>query len=175
MSTSLVPVVPIAPALNTLAMRQAIRDFEAYLAQFPEAVHGDSALFPLKHSFAEGLYVREMFLPRGSIVVGKIHKHAHPNFLMQGEVLVFTEGGGYQHLCAPLAMISQPGTKRVVKVLADTIWIVVHDVGAERDLEKIEDLVIAPTYDDLQVYLEGLADPQKALRDHEAHFLDEGG
>lgn len=44
-------------------------------------------------------------------------------------------------------MISAPGTKRAVIALEDTTWITVH-VTNETDLEKIEDYVIAKTYDD---------------------------
>ena len=36
---------------------------------------------PLKHTFTTGVYSREIFLPKGSIVVGKIHRHDHLNFI----------------------------------------------------------------------------------------------
>ena len=38
---------------------------------------------PLTHSFSSGIYVREIFIPAGMFVVGKIHKHDHPNFLLK--------------------------------------------------------------------------------------------
>ena len=86
--------------------RQAIMEFEKAIAKLPDATHGDSVNMPLKHSFAPGVYVREIFIPAGHVLTGKIHKHSHPNFLMQGEVLVVTEEEGTQHLVAPLSMIS---------------------------------------------------------------------
>lgn len=130
--------------------------FEAALARLPGAVHGDSELCPLTHSFAESVYVREIFLPKGTILTGKIHKHAHPNFLMRGEVLVVTEHGGSEHLRAPLAMISQPGTKRAIVALEDTVWITVH-VTKETDLDRIEDEIIAPDYAAFEAYRDALA------------------
>ena len=36
---------------------------------------------PLKHAFTTGIYSREIFLPKDSIVVGKIHRHDHLNFI----------------------------------------------------------------------------------------------
>jgi hypothetical protein len=81
------------------------------------------------------------------MLTGKIHRHSHPNFLMSGEVIVVTENGGKEHLKAPLSMISEPGTKRAVVALEDTVWITVH-VTNETDLDKIEDYVIAKSYDD---------------------------
>lgn len=129
------------------AFRKQIFELESVMAKIPGATFGDSPEMPLKHSFAEGVYVREIFIPKGHILTGKIHKHSHPNFLMKGEVVVVTEERGREHLKAPLSMISSPGTKRAIIALEDTVWITVH-VTNETDLEKIEDYVIAKTYDD---------------------------
>lgn len=128
--------------------REDILALEAALAKVPGAVFGDSDLMPLKHTFAPGVYVREIFIPKGTVLTGKIHRHAHPNFLMSGEVIVVTEHEGRQHLKAPMSMISKAGTKRAIIALEDTIWITVH-ITNETDLKKIEDYVIAPTYGDL--------------------------
>jgi hypothetical protein len=105
----------------------------------------------LRHAFAEGIHVREIFIPKGTVIVGKIHKYAHPNFLMRGDVIVVTEGGGREHLSAPRAWISQPGTKRAVVALEDTVWITVHATH-ETDLTKIEDEVIATDYEALAAF-----------------------
>jgi quercetin dioxygenase-like cupin family protein len=129
--------------------RDDILDFEGHLSKHPGAVFGDNDQFPLKHSFAEGVYVREIFIPKGSILTGKIHRHSHPNFLMKGEVIVVTEHQGREHLKAPLSMISKPGTKRAILALEDTVWVTVH-VTSETDLKKIEDYVIAPSYEALE-------------------------
>lgn len=125
--------------------RKDILDLEGALSKVEGAVHGDSDLLPLKHTFAEGVYVREIFIPKGSVLTGKIHRHSHPNFLMQGEVIVVTEFGGREHLKAPMSMISKAGTKRAILALEDTVWVTVH-VTPETDLNKIEDYVIAPSY-----------------------------
>lgn len=132
---------------DALKRRADIATLEGALAKVPGAVFGDSDLMPLKHTFAEGVYVREIFIPKGCVLTGKIHKHSHPNFLMRGEVVVVTENGGREHLKAPLSMISAPGTKRAIVALEDTVWITVH-VTEETDLEKIEEYVIAKDYDD---------------------------
>jgi quercetin dioxygenase-like cupin family protein len=134
-------------AIDGNYVRSKIFEFENKLAKMPGAFFGDSDQMPLKHSFADGVYVREIFIPKGSVLTGKIHKHSHPNFLMKGEVVVVTEGGGREHLKAPLSIISEPGTKRAVYALEDTVWITVH-VTNDTDLEKIEEHVIAKDYSD---------------------------
>lgn len=137
---------------EALQNREKILSFEEKLSQLPEAGFGDNPKCRLIHKFCQNLYVREIHIPQGTVLTGKIHRHAHPNFLMEGEALVFTEQNQMEHLKAPLSMISEPGTKRVVYALSDLKWITVHEVGSERDLSKIEEIVIAPDYDKLEEF-----------------------
>jgi len=128
-----------------LETRGMIANIEKTLSECPAAYHGDE--FPLFHSFADGVYVREIHLPAGTLLTGKIHRHSHPNFLMTGKVTVLTEEGGVEHLEGPCYMMSPAGTKRAVYVYEDCIWVTVH-VTDETDLKKIEEYVIAPDYED---------------------------
>ena len=100
---------------------------------------------PVKHHFAPGSYGREMTLPAGLVVVGKIHKHAHINVISKGRVQVFTEQEGVLELDAPCTFVSSPGTKRVVHVLEETVWTTVH-VTDKTDLAEIEREVIATDF-----------------------------
>ena len=126
-------------------IRKNITDIEHRISEMPGAKFGD--YLPLKHSFGDGVYVREIFIPKGELLVGKIHKHSHPNFLMSGEVSVLTEEGA-KRIKGPLSMISPAGTKRVVYAHEDTVWITVH-VTNKTDLKEIEDEIIAKTYNEL--------------------------
>lgn len=99
---------------------------------------------PLVHHFAPGLYAREILLPAGSVVVGKIHRHAHINTISRGRVTVATEFGT-EELIGPCTFVSIPGTKRVVVAHEDTIWTTYHPTE-ETDLSVIEDQVIAPSF-----------------------------
>lgn len=130
--------------------RERIMEFQEILSQSEGAVFGDSDLCPLKHSFADGQYVREMFIPKGVVIVGKIHKHSHPNFLLKGKVSVFTEQDGVQELEAPLSMVSSPGTKRVVYAHEDTIWITVHKTNST-DLVEIEEEIISKNFEKFDI------------------------
>lgn len=110
---------------------------------------------PVRHMFAPGAYAREITLPKGSLVIGKIHRHAHLNFISVGKVRVLTESGPVE-MTAPYSFVSEVGTKRVVYAIEETIWTTVH-VTDETDLEKIEDHVIAKNYDELDALtLEGV-------------------
>ncbi len=127
-----------------LEVRGQIMGLEARMRAYNESNGLAEPVCPLKHVFAPGVYVREIFIPAGTLVVGKIHKHAHPNILVQGHVMVSTEEGPVEYH-APLTMVSAAGTKRVVYAVTDTIWVTIH-LTNETDLEKIEAEIIAPDY-----------------------------
>ena len=128
------------PRDSILQVEDAIRSVEGHYV-------GDSERCPLKHSFADGIYVREIFIPAGEIVVGKIHKHEHPNFLMSGTVHVFTEDKLLETIVAPSSMISKAGTKRTLYAETDLVWVTVHaNPSNTEDLSVLENDVVANTF-----------------------------
>lgn len=97
-------------------------------------------------------YAREMLIPKGTLIVGKIHRHQHLNFITKGKVKVFTEFGE-KSFEAPCTFVSEVGLKRAVYAEEDTLWTTVHltEFTEEADLDKIEQEVISPTYDEMQL------------------------
>jgi hypothetical protein len=106
-------------------------------------------ILPLTHYFAPGMYGREITLKRFNWAIGKIHKHAHLNFVTRGKVIVLTEDGPVI-ITAPHTFVSTVGTKRFVLALEDSTWTTVH-ATCETDLVKIEDEVIAKDYGDIGI------------------------
>ncbi len=129
---------------NVLA-RQDIDNLESMIKKIPG--HGEDDCLPLKHSFAEGMYVREIFIPKGMLVVGKIHKKSNPVFVMKGDISIFSEEGSKRFKSGDY-LISKPGSKRVGYAHEDTIWVEVFATH-ETDLEKLESELIAKTFDEL--------------------------
>ena len=135
-----------------VSRRDRIATIEEAVTSAEGSFVGDSDQCPLTHSFAPEMYVREIRMPAGMLVVGKIHRHAHPNFLMEGVVSVITEAGGVETLTAPCYMISPAGTKRVVYVLEDACWVTVHNNPRNtKDIEELEEQIIALDYLDEQL------------------------
>lgn len=97
----------------------------------------EQAELPLKHSFAPGVYAREMEIPAGTLLIGKIHKHRHHNFLMKGSIIVLTETNGVELLQAPLMIVSEEGTQRIGYAVTDTVWTTIHE-----NKDNSEDLVL---------------------------------
>jgi len=120
-------------------IRKAIRRIEAHIKSMPNALGADP--FPLKHSFAQGIYIREIFIPKGYFVVGKLHRDSYLNIVVKGDMSVLTEEGvkrisGARHHVAP------PGTKRFGFSHEDTIWLTIHSNPDNiTDIETLEKMI----------------------------------
>ena len=107
---------------------------------------------PVKHSFADGCYIREIFNPAGELLVTKIHKKEHPFFLMKGKMSILTEDG-VKHVQAPHHGITKPGTKRIIYTHTDCVFVTVHATD-KTDVDEIEKEVIANDFNDPAISLE---------------------
>ena len=140
MSNLLLSNIPKAEA------REKIMLFEEKLGQLPDARFGDNAA-PLKHTFADGMYIREIFMPKGMLLTSKIHKKLHPYFVLQGDVSVMTDDGIIR-IKAPYWGMTTPGTKRILYIHEDTVWVTVHATKS-KNLKTIEKKIIAKTFEEV--------------------------
>lgn len=98
---------------------------------------------PVNHHFSQGVYARELFIPKGTLLTGKIHKYRQLNIMITGDLSVLTEDG-VARVKAPFVVVSPAGTKRIAYAHEDSVWITIHGTD-ETDLGKIEDHFIAET------------------------------
>lgn len=143
------PVAPITHAqiaeLFRGRFRDAIVELEELVARCAPDPHS-ARDYPLRHHFAPGQYAREIEIPGGEFVVGRIHRHAHVNVISKGRVIVWTENGEAE-LEAPATFVTPAATKRALLTLEDTVWTTIHvNPTNETDVAKIDAELIAPSY-----------------------------
>lgn len=97
---------------------------------------------PVTHHFSHGVYGRELFIPAGTVLTGKIHKFSSMNVLLSGEIAVLTQDGTVKRVTQGYVEIAPPGMKRVGYAITDTRWLTVHGTH-ETDLAAIEEEFIA--------------------------------
>ena len=128
--------------------REKISDLEQAIVDMGdttgEVMHNAN---PVKHTFAGGCYVREIYNPAHELIITKIHKKEHPFFLMKGEMSILTEEG-IQNIKAPYQGVTKPGTKRAIYTHEECIFITVHATD-NTTVEDIEDEVVCTKYEDL--------------------------
>ena len=101
---------------------------------------------PVKHHFSKGVYAREIFMPKGMLIVGKVHKTRHLNIISQGRCTVKTTVRKLL-IEAPFTFESLEGEQKVVFMHEDVVWTTIH-LTNETDLAKIEEECIASEYDE---------------------------
>jgi len=134
--------------LSKITKRKQILALQDYISNLPGAMHGDC--FPLKHSFANGMYMRQITVPKGMFIIGKIHKDDHPSFMLKGDVSILTERGS-KRIKAPMAMISKAGDMRVGYVHEEMVWVDVFKTDVT-DLNKIEAECVVTNYEAFDEY-----------------------
>ena len=106
----------------------------------------------ITHYFAPGVYAREMWMPQGCLITGKIHMTEHLNMLSQGKVSVSNQGDSIT-MTAPYTFVSPVGTKRAIYAHEDSTWTTIHATDLT-DPEKIEAEIIAETFEELDAFIE---------------------
>ena len=113
----------------------------------------DGNIAPIKHTFADGVYIRQMDMKRDTVVVGAIHKHLHVWFLLIGDVTIATEDTTEDYI-APCYIVSTPGVKRVIYSNEDSIFVNVHKNPTNtKDLDKLEKEIVALNYEEYEEYI----------------------
>jgi quercetin dioxygenase-like cupin family protein len=96
---------------------------------------------PVYHHFSPGVYAREMRVPAGAAVIGKVHKFENMLVMSAGEA-TFLLGDQPVRVCAPQIWVSPPGTQRAAFAHTDCVFISVHGTH-KTDLAEIEAEFIA--------------------------------
>ena len=146
---------------NKLSTRSKIVAFEKSLLKLAdgdliegngkEIVHSEK--FPLKHTFVDGVYVREMFMKEDSAVVGAIHKHLHVWFLLTGHLIIATEDFKEEYI-APCYVVAKPGSKRLIYAAKDSRFVNIHkNPSNTEDIKELEKQIVAMNYEEYQEYL----------------------
>jgi len=95
---------------------------------------------PVTHHFAPGVYMREIFMPADSVIVGHAHTTEHFNIVSKGSAYVIVDGES-QFIEAPATFASLAGVRKTLHILEDMTWTTVHPTD-ETDLDILESELI---------------------------------
>lgn len=115
-------------------LNQGIERLESVLLDQPQLE------CPVQHYFAPGVYVREIFMPAGSAVIGHEHRTRHLNLVERGRCFVSMDGD-VTEVVAPCVFVSDPHVRKVLIVMEDTVWRTIHPTD-RTDLAELEEELI---------------------------------
>ena len=145
-----------------------IIDVEKQLLEFKQAE------CPVTHRFGPNLYIREVFLPADTWVIGHHHNYADMNIMLKGKLRIYNNDGTTSILEAPITKVFPPGRKAVY-VIEDTIWQNVYSTS-EQDIEILEDTYLTKSPVSLQYHKDRflrLTNKQNQDKNDYQLFLDE--
>ena len=137
--------------MTDLAVKQ---DLDSLLSQKVEVLLSRMEKMPqvdcqTKHYFGPSIYIREVTMPAGSIIIGKPHRKEHMCVMLQGRMIIVDADGNKKELVAPITFVGGAGRK-VAYILETTVFqnILATD---EKDIEVLENMLV----DNTQPMLEG--------------------
>jgi len=107
----------------------------------------------LKHEFVPGIYLRQMILNKGALIVGAIHKRDHVWFLLEGFITIVDQNGE-EHYEAPYVGFSKAGTQRVIRANEFSIFQnVFQNPTNKKKLDYVEKYNYALTPEEYEEYI----------------------
>jgi len=110
----------------------------------------DQAECPVKHHFSQGIYIREMVIPKGTVLTGKVHKTEHL-CIMCGD-LELASDGLKARMIGFHVLESKVGAKRLGLAHKDTIFTTIHATD-ETDIETLEKELFCNTYEEYDEFI----------------------
>lgn len=107
---------------------------------------------PITEYWSDGTYGREIFIPKGTRVIGEIHITPWIIVVSRGKIEVATDEGIklIDATDKPVTFISPAGAKRAGYALEDTWWVGFRHVGNLATTEEIREVHIAKSYQGLE-------------------------
>lgn len=136
----------------------------------------DQSACPVIHAFGPGLYIREVFMPAGTIAIGHEQRFEQMNVLLKGRVVMLNKSGVPTELVAPMAFTGPPGQK-IGYIAEDMVWQNIY-ATTETDIETLESMFIVKDdvwEEDRRSRIEAARADKQADRDDYFSVLEEFG
>lgn len=131
------------------------------------------------HRFSGGIYAREITIPKGTLLTGRIHKFDHFDIMLSGDISVSTDTGEVKRLTGLNIMEGKAGKKRAGYAHEDTHWITFHS-AEERDPEEMYEFLTCGSFEELEEFnfllsqaVKQLEYDEKVLTDHAKFIANE--
>ena len=132
--------------LETLTRRYVLTPDELEKVLRAHPAHKTPDEYPLTHHFAPGVYMREIAMPAGDLVIGRVHRTEHLNVIVRGDVSFWVPGETVRRVTiagAPVTFTSRPGARKILYLHEETVWMTIHPT-TETDVAVLERDLVEP-------------------------------
>jgi hypothetical protein len=93
-----------------------------------------------KHHFGPNIYIKEVTMPAGALIIGKPHRMEHLCNMVSGRMLILQDDGSKKELVAPMTFMAKPGRK-VAYIIETVVFQNIYSTP-ETDIEKLENMCV---------------------------------
>ena len=93
-----------------------------------------------KHHFGPNIYIKEVTMPAGTLIIGKHHRMDHLCNMVSGRMRILQEDGTTKELVAPITFMAKPGRK-VAYIIETVVFQNIYSTP-ETDIEKLENMCV---------------------------------
>lgn len=93
-----------------------------------------------KHHFGPNIYIKEVTMPAGALIIGKHHRMEHLCNMVSGRMFILQDDGSKKELVAPMTFMAKPGRK--VAYIVETVVFQNIYSTSETDIEKLENMCV---------------------------------
>ncbi len=122
--------------VSSLQMENEINSLETFMIQ------QEQIEIPLIESSKNGMYYREILIPKGTILTGVVHLFDYHDIMLSGDITIATTSGIFGRFSGYNVMDGKAGRKRIGYAHEDTRWLTVHNTRIENDAEFREKLTV---------------------------------
>ena len=95
---------------------------------------------PEENFFGPNVYIKQVTMPAGSVIIGKSHKIEHICNMISGRMILVDSNGDKKELVAPMTFVSPKGRK--VAYIVETVVFQNIFSTNETDLVKLENMIV---------------------------------
>jgi len=114
---------------------ERIESMESQMIELPQVE------IPVIDRWVNGMYMREITIPKGTLLTGRVHLFDYADIMLSGDISVATADGCVRYT-GPNVFTGVAGRKRAGYAHEDTRWITVHRTEIKTGEEFVNKLTV---------------------------------
>ena len=95
---------------------------------------------PEENFFGPSIYIKQVIMPAGAVIVGKSHKLPHLCNMVSGRMIIVDSEGNKKELVSPITFMA-PAGRKVAYIIETVVFQNIFSTD-ETDIEKLENMYI---------------------------------
>ncbi len=117
------------------AMVERIEEMESMMLE------EEQVEMPVTDRFVSGMYVRQIMIPKDTLLTGRVHLGDYVDIMLSGDISVATPDG-VKRMTGHNVMIGPKGRKRAGYAHEDTHWVTIHNCPVKSGDEYVNDYTV---------------------------------